>query len=235
MPNEFPAVWFDTFLSPTNAAPVDRELDFIRLHLPVSEYPRLLDVPCGIGRHSGPLAAVGYEVVGIDKSGAALAVARQQYPDVEFRELDMFALKTVARTFDGVLCLWQSFGYGDSEQNRGVLADMHQLLRPGGRILLDIYNAEAAALLPPLAAEQRRGRTVWTRRVLTDRRLLVELEYSDVEEIDRHEWEIFNPSQIKQLAAEVDLDTLVCCAWFDPAFPPNKEHLRMQLLLERLR
>jgi 2-polyprenyl-3-methyl-5-hydroxy-6-metoxy-1,4-benzoquinol methylase len=231
--NDFPAIWFDTFLSPENAAPVDRELAFIQKHLPAARYPRLLDVPCGIGRHSGPLASLGYEVLGIDRSEAALAMARQRHPEVEFRKLDMFELRTLARTFDGVLCLWQSFGYGNAEQNRGLLVDMRQVLRPGGRILLDIYNADAAALMAPTTTEQRSGRTIRTHRSWIGRRLHVELEYSDVDQVDQHEWEIFRPAEIKQLAADVGLDVLVCCAWFDPALPPSRDHLRMQLLLER--
>jgi 2-polyprenyl-3-methyl-5-hydroxy-6-metoxy-1,4-benzoquinol methylase len=92
MANEFPQAWFDTFLAPENAAPVHRELDFIQAHLPASRFPRLLDVPCGIGRHAGPLAALGYEVLGIDRSEAALSVAGSLHPKVEFRRLDMLAL-----------------------------------------------------------------------------------------------------------------------------------------------
>lgn len=234
MANEFPAIWFDTFLSPENAAPVGRELAFIRDHLPISEYPSLLDVPCGIGRHSGPLAALGYEVLGVDRSDVALAVARQQYPGVEFRNLDMRELASLERTFDGVLCLWQSFGYGDSDENRLVLAGMRQVLRPGGRVLLDIYNAEAAALLPPTSTARRGDRAIRTRRAWTGRRLRVELEYSDSDTTDRHEWEVYRPSEINQLAAAVGLDVSICCAWFDPAVPPTRDHLRMQLLLERV-
>ena len=231
--NEFPPIWFDTFLSPMNAAPVERELVFIQRHLPVSTHRRVLDIPCGIGRHSGPLSALGYEVLGVDRSDVALAVARRQHPATEFLTLDMFELNSIGRTFDGVLCLWQSFGYGSSDQNRALLADMRQVVRPGGRIVLDIYNAEAVAALPTLATEQRGGRIVRTRRTLCDRRLHVELDYSDSEGTDRHEWEIYTPSQIMQLAADVDLAVVLGCAWFDDVIEPSSEHLRMQLLLER--
>jgi hypothetical protein len=54
--NEFPEIWFEIFLSPENAAPVHRELAFIERHFPLARFPRLIDVPCGIGRHAGPLA-----------------------------------------------------------------------------------------------------------------------------------------------------------------------------------
>jgi SAM-dependent methyltransferase len=233
MANEFPAIWFDTFLTPENASPVQVELDFIQLHLPVSTFRRLLDVPCGIGRHSGPLAALGYEMLGIDRSETALAVARRQYPEVEFRRCDMFALRSVEESFDGLLCLWQSFGYGDSYQNRTLLADMRGALRPGGRLVLDIYNADAVDMLPHHAIEERAGRTVRTKRMRNGRRLRAELEYSDSDEGDVHEWEIYSPSDFEEMAIDVGLDVVVRCAWFDPAIPPSRDHLRMQFLLER--
>jgi SAM-dependent methyltransferase len=233
--NEFPGIWFDTFLNPENAAPVDRELAFIREHFPVSEYPRILDVPCGIGRHAGPLASLGYEVLGIDRSDVALALGKQQYPDVEFRKFDMFELSSLGRTFDGVLCLWQSFGYGNSQQNRRVLADMRQLLRPGGRILLDIYNADAASLMTAVSSEERNGKIVRTRRTWSGQRLNVGIEYSGSDGMDQYEWQVYTSSELKQLASDQGLDMQVCCAWFDAALPPSQDHLRMQLLFESRR
>jgi 2-polyprenyl-3-methyl-5-hydroxy-6-metoxy-1,4-benzoquinol methylase len=70
--NELSATWFETFLAPETAAPIDRELDFIRTHLPLNGFPRLLDIPCGIGRPAIPLARLGYNVLGIDRSEPAL-------------------------------------------------------------------------------------------------------------------------------------------------------------------
>lgn len=233
MTNDFPSIWFQTFLAPDNASPVHRELEFIQRYLPVSEFPRVLDIPCGIGRHAGPLAALGYEVLGVDRSEEALAVARVTYPDVEFRQLDMFELSSLNEEFDALLCLWQSFGYGDSIQNRDVLTEMRRRLRPGGRLLLDVYNAEAVKLLPRRSEDVRNGRTVRTRRVLGDRRLSVELRYSDSQQVDMYDWEIYTPSELTEIATEADLNHVLDCAWFDPTILPSPEDLRMQLLFER--
>lgn len=233
MANEFPEVWFETFLSPENAAPVARELAFVRTHLPQPEFTRLIDVPCGIGRHAGPLANEGYHVLGIDRSERAIDVARARYPGVDFRIGDMFELAAIEETFDGLLCLWHSFGYGSSEQNIGLLADMRALLRPGGRLLMDIYNAEAAALLPNQERGERAGRTVQTTRSWLGSRLRVELEYSDTQLRDVHEWEMYSPDQFANVAESLGLDVVRCCAWFDPSIPPSPDHLRMQFLLER--
>ena len=235
MANEFPPVWFETFLAPGAAAPVHRELAFIREHLPAATFPNLLDIPCGIGRHAGPLSALGYTVVGVDRSPSAIAVARERYPNVEFLREDMFNLDSVAWQMDGVLCLWQSFGYGDSGQNRGLLSAMRSWLRPGGRLLIDLYNADAARALPSQSNDDRGGRTVTTTRSFSSRRMRVELRYSDADVVDVHDWEIYRPDEFQALAGVVDLEVLVRCAWFDPEIPPSAEHLRMQFLLERPR
>ena len=230
--NEFPEVWFETFLSPGNAAPVHRELEFIQRHFPLPEFIRLIDVPCGIGRHAGPLAELGYRVVGIDRSEWATGVARARYPRVDFRTLDMFKLAAIDETFDGLLCLWHSFGYGSSDQNVALLADMRALLRPGGRLLMDIYNAEAAAQLPNQERGERAGRSVQTSRTWIGSRLRVELEYSDTDLRDVHEWELYSPGEFEKMAETVGLDVVTRCAWFDPSIPPNADHLRMQFVLE---
>ena len=43
------------------------ELAFLTRHLPREEFPTILDLCCGVGRHTAPLVAKGYHVVGIDR------------------------------------------------------------------------------------------------------------------------------------------------------------------------
>lgn len=233
MANEFPEIWFETFLSPETAAPVDRELEFVRRHVPLPGFARILDVPCGIGRHAGPLAALGYRVVGIDRSEWATSAARARYPGVDFRTLDMFELGSLREVFDGLLCLWQSFGYGSADQNLRLLADMRTLLRPGGRLVMDLYNAEAAAQLPRHEVGERAGRSVETKRTWFGSRMRVELEYSGTDVRDVHEWHLYGPDEFEKLAVRTGLAVVARCAWFDLAVPPSADHLRMQFLLER--
>ena len=116
-------------------------------------------------------------MVGADRSEPSLEVASSLYPNVEFRKLDMLALGALgAGRFDAVLCLWQSFGFGDSSQNRDVLRSMGRAVRPGGRVLMDIYNSDAVRSLPSSDVQTRDGTVVTTRRTQVGRRLRVELE-----------------------------------------------------------
>lgn len=236
MTNEFSATWFETFLAPKTAAPIDRELDFIRTHLPLSEFPRLLDIPCGIGRHAVPLARLGYTVLGIDRSEPALDMARRQkVSGAIFRALDMSDLASVQETFDGVLCLWSSFGYGTLEQNQRLLGDMSNRLRDGGRLLLDVYNADALHRLPGVESAVRGGRTITTRREFVDGRFRVDVSYSGTQDEDTFDWLVYTPAQLKEAGASVGLDAVFACAWFDRGVAPSAEHQRMQLLFEKRR
>lgn len=232
MANEFSKTWFDTFLSPETAAPVHRELAFIRQHLPVELFPRLLDVPCGIGRHAAPLAAMGYEVVGVDRDAAAIDQARRAgAPGASYRVLDIGELDTLpADRFDGVLCLWQSFGYGTAQENRELLCSMARRLRAGGLLLLDVYNADALLTLPGESLEHRAGRTVRTRRTWIGGRFRVEIQYSDAPDVDEHEWLVYTPAELAEVGVAAGFQVAFSCAWFDPEIPPGPEHQRMQLL-----
>ena len=234
MTNEFSTTWFETFLAPQTAAPIDPELDFIRTHLPLEGYPRLLDIPCGIGRHANPLARLGYDVLGIDRSEAALEIARRQEESgATFRCLDMSDLALVRETFDGVLCLWSSFGYGTLEENQRLLADMSGRLREGGRLLLDVYNADAIHQLPKSETAVRGSHTVTTRRELVDRRFRVHITYSGTQDEDSFDWLVYTPAQLRAAGLSAGLNPLFTCAWFNRDLPPSAEHLRMQMLFEK--
>jgi SAM-dependent methyltransferase len=126
------------------------EADFVRQTLQVAPPARLLDVPCGGGRHSLVLAGQGYRMTGVDLSPAFLAAARSDPSAgaVSWEQRDMRDLPW-PDTFDGAFCLGNSFGYYDDDGNRDFLHAVARALKPGARFVLDTgYVAEA--LLPAL-------------------------------------------------------------------------------------
>ncbi len=52
-----------------------------------------------------------------------------------------FDLRT-DEVFDGVICVGTSFGYFEEETNRQVLDQLYQRLRPGGRLVLQVFNRD---------------------------------------------------------------------------------------------
>lgn len=101
---------------------------------------RVLDIACGYGRMSAALAEHGVEVTGLDASDALLGEARRRvdgkahpprFVRGDMRDLSMF------EGFDGALLWFTSFGYFNHDENRLVLAQAANCLRPGGRLLLE--------------------------------------------------------------------------------------------------
>lgn len=97
---------------------------------------RILDVPCGQGRHSHLLAEAGFLVDGVDLSPQLLARARERGtgPTLRYHERDMRRLPpSWSRRFDAVLNLFTSFGFfADPADDRVVLSEFARVLRPGG-------------------------------------------------------------------------------------------------------
>jgi ubiquinone/menaquinone biosynthesis C-methylase UbiE len=105
----------------------------------------LLDVPCGFGRHSIPLASAGYRVTGVDRSEALLAEARGRAGEgtppklvrADYRELPFGDA-----SFDAAINLFTSLGYLGDEQDTRALAEIGRVLRPGARLVLELMHRD---------------------------------------------------------------------------------------------
>jgi SAM-dependent methyltransferase len=137
--------WFETFFQGaavdfwTRAIPPAitlADVDFLEKTFDVKPGARLLDVPCGNGRHSIELARRGYRVTGIDLSEEFLAAARSEL-DADWRKGDMRALVLEASSFDGAFCFGNSFGYLDHEGIATFLSALAGALKPGARLIVD--------------------------------------------------------------------------------------------------
>jgi SAM-dependent methyltransferase len=118
--------------------------------LSLPECGRVLDMPCGCGRHALELAACGYQVHGVDISQVSIARARQQARQrnlsIEFTIGDMECFVAEA-PYDAAICLGNSFGYLEHAANERFLRGVASSLKPGCRFLLDC-SAVAESLLP---------------------------------------------------------------------------------------
>src|ERR1041385_9497896 len=89
-------------------APSAQEIEFLRGIF--GDGKELLDVACGAGRYTIPLARAGYSMTGVDLSDDFLAVARQREPRIDWYRGDVRELAWRDR-LDGALCFGNSFGY----------------------------------------------------------------------------------------------------------------------------
>ena len=105
--------------------------------LPVAA--RILDVPCGQGRHSHLLAEAGYDVDGLDYSRDLLTVARRRGvgPNLRYTQGDMRRLPARwSGRFDAVLNLFTSFGFFvHPAEDARVISEFARVLKPGGMLV----------------------------------------------------------------------------------------------------
>ncbi len=162
--------WFDEAFGDHYASiqPIDSdqsaELDavFIRKSAELGAGQTVLDVACGDGRHCFALANLGLMVTGLDCSLSQLVRASQRNEATEagvtLLHGDMRALPR-DRSYDVVTCLGSSLGYFDGdEQNRQVLQEMVEVLRPGGKLVLQVFNRDyMVAVMPCRSWWQGRG------------------------------------------------------------------------------
>jgi SAM-dependent methyltransferase len=121
-----------------------QEADFLEAGIPKGS--RILDVGCGVGRHSLELARRGYKAVGIDITPAFVEIAdktaKAEGLEATFCQQDARRLH-FGNEFDAAICLCEgAFGLaGDEQGHRDILKGVYQALRPGGLFILTAISA----------------------------------------------------------------------------------------------
>jgi 2-polyprenyl-3-methyl-5-hydroxy-6-metoxy-1,4-benzoquinol methylase len=121
------------------------EAKFILQQLGLKPGSQILDVPCGAGRHASEFAKLGYRVTAIDINRECLKFAQKNCKGlgVTLQQGDMKDLSQFRSQFDGVTNLFTSFGYFDTdEENEEVLQQLISILKPGGKIALQLVNRD---------------------------------------------------------------------------------------------
>ncbi|MEA2164753.1 MAG: hypothetical protein QOK37_2880 [Thermoanaerobaculia bacterium] len=134
------------------APPGDSDVAFLQSIFGEPPRREILDVACGAGRHSIPLATRGYSVTGLDLSSTFLDEAQrraiEENVSITWQRGDMRALPFRER-FDGALCFGNSFGYCDRDGTRAFVRSLSDALKPGAAFVLET-GASAESLLPAL-------------------------------------------------------------------------------------
>jgi len=120
-----------------------KETRIIEKHFP-KNCKKIFDAPCGYGRISNNLAALGYKVTGIDISSyfidLAQREAKQKGLHVSYIVGDIMN-KKILEKFDAVLNVFTSLGYLENEErNELFIKRLCHYVKIGGRLIIEIIN-----------------------------------------------------------------------------------------------
>jgi SAM-dependent methyltransferase len=120
----------------------------------------VLELACGTGRVTWPIARSGLPILGLDLSGGMLRVAeskrrsepREVSDRIRFAHGDMTDF-AIGETFALVIIPFRAFqALLTPESQRSSLISIHRHLRAGGRLILDIFDPRLDWLLPDRVA-----------------------------------------------------------------------------------
>jgi SAM-dependent methyltransferase len=155
--------------------------DLLARHAPAASPVRsVLDLACGTGRHCFELEAMGYVVEGSDVSlpmirrAEAAAVARGS--KVIFHNRSFQDANLIGNRYDAVISMFSAVDYLISHHDlMRALANINQLLPPGGLFLFDYWNGNAVIKdYSPFRELRKRQGNLEIRRTSTTRLDIVE-------------------------------------------------------------
>jgi SAM-dependent methyltransferase len=239
-----PQLWKALYADPVPLEQTGRECDFIEHFMPRDQFPALLDLACAAGRHTLEMASRGYDVTGVDINVKALQVAAmlaaERGVSAAFIPADLRELDHLDGTFDGVLLFWQSFGFFDNTIQVGLFTQLHRMLRPGGRLILDLYNGlfymrgadfgiEAGEEL-----QQLYGTLDAHNYPLPVAGYEDDLRFESRRRVDILDPHLFTPGEISGLAANHSFEQIAICSEYSPEIAATREHQKMQLVFGAL-
>lgn len=169
----------------------------------------VLDLACGSGRHLEALRRANDLAFGLDLSRDLLALAPPELRPWLLRA-DMRALPLRDSSLSGI-CLWFTpFGYFSDEENRALLQRLGRLLRPGGALLLDFFNAgHVRANLVREDEALHHGLRVVSRRAVEGNRLVKRMDLTHLDSGARRRVtesvRLYEPEELKAMAAACGL------------------------------
>ena len=130
-------------VSSRNIEFIDRSVEWIVSRFNVGGETRIADFGCGPGLYASRLAKKQAMVTGIDFSHRSIAharkVAAQEHLNIRYVHQNYLDFET-EDCFDLIMMIMCDFCALSPDQRHKMLKKFHTLLKPGGRVLLDVYS-----------------------------------------------------------------------------------------------
>jgi cyclopropane fatty-acyl-phospholipid synthase-like methyltransferase len=138
---------------------------------------KILDLPCGKGRHAVFLNEEGFKITGADLSANSIQFAKRfENPDLKFVIHDM--RESMPHQYHAILNLFTSFGYfNDEETNIKVLENFKNSLLENGHLVIDFLNLKKViSELVPYEHFTKRGIEFTIRKKVTEKYVIKEIQ-----------------------------------------------------------
>lgn len=133
-------------VSSRKATFIDRSVEWIVRRFQVNEFSRIADFGCGPGLYANRLAREKADVTGIDFSERSIRygteAARREGLKTRFVNQNYLDFTTEDR-FDLIIMIMCDFCALSPSQRKSLLRKFHVLLKPEGKVLLDVYSITA--------------------------------------------------------------------------------------------
>ena len=251
-----PELFFAVFDVRTEHVPmeVDYLLGKLKEHGFQSE--RILDLNCGVSRHSLELGKRGVQVVGTDISPTYIKLCGEKAEEAgiadkaAFRVADMREIASILageESFDGIINMWTAFGYYDEDTNEDILRQCVKLIRPGGFFIMDIINRDwlirgfaenGFSEISDMVVMEKRKLDILTSRMINEWTYLKKMDDGNYQtlktiNLDHRVWSLH---ELISLYEKAGLEHTATYAGFGPGFSPEQkplENLR-ELLQSRM-
>ncbi|MDY6784095.1 MAG: class I SAM-dependent methyltransferase [Cyanobacteriota bacterium] len=194
----------------------------------------IVELGCGTGLSSLAFAEAGYDVLGVDISQSAIAIARTRVPKADFRVQSLFEVdipSCCAVTAIGEVLNYLFATDGDRAERIGLFNKIYNALIPGGIFVFDIAEpgqvqsekavqefTEGEDWVVLVEKEEDRDRAILSRRIVTFRQ--VGEYYRRDEEI--HRQRLYRAIDLAKELRQTGFEARIARGYGDYLLPPSR-------------